>query len=49
MFKVMGDVRDHLERPDDAINKLQGEPWHERQLTFVNDKYDGGDDIDVLA
>ena len=46
MFKVMGDVRDHLERHDDAINRLQGESWRGRQPTFINDEYDGGDDID---
>ena len=46
MFKVMGDVRDHLEMHDDAINRLQGEPRRGRQPTFVNDEYDGGDDVD---
>lgn len=46
MFKVMGDVRDHLERHNDAINILQSEPWRKRQPTFVNNEYDGGDDID---
>ena len=46
MFKVMGDVRDHLERYDDAINRLQGEPRRGRQPTFVNDEYDSGDDVD---
>ena len=46
MFKMMGDMRDHLERHDDVINRLQGEPWRRRQPTFVNDEFDGGDDID---
>ncbi|KAK4833584.1 hypothetical protein QYF36_007654 [Acer negundo] len=46
LFKVMGDVRDYLERHDEAISRLQGEPRCARQPAFVNDVYDGGEDTD---
>ena len=46
MFKVMGDVRDHLKRHDEAITRLQGEPRRGRQPAFVNDVYDGIEDTD---
>ncbi|KAK0581313.1 hypothetical protein LWI29_012382 [Acer saccharum] len=46
MFKVIGDVRDHLKRHVEAITRLQGEPRRGRQPAFVNDVYDGGEDTD---
>ncbi|KAK0582365.1 hypothetical protein LWI29_024771 [Acer saccharum] len=46
MFKVMGDVRDHLEKHDESITRLQGELRRGRQPAFVNDVYDGGEDTD---
>ncbi|CAK7327808.1 unnamed protein product [Dovyalis caffra] len=43
---MMGEVRDHLEKHDDALVKLQGEQWQGRQPAFIHDDYDGGIDTD---